>query len=215
MRKLVTLLAAATALTACGSQAADGAANSPELPAPVADSSPAADSTPPEGSEPEPEPEGPKLNDRGNIVKEMGEEGAIMTEAGDAPWVTFTVDSVKPAECTPEWQEYGSPPENGHLVAVQMRFATTPAMAGEPGLEYFTVSGYDFNFIGSDGVTVSSLDTMATYSCLPENQLLTSDALRPGQQYRGAVVLDVPEPSGVLVYQPSSLWIDGGWEWEF
>ena len=58
------------------------------------------------------------------------------------------------------------------------------------------------------------LATIATYGCLPEQQMLTSGQMIPGSQYTGMIILDVPEPNGTLIYRPSSL-MEGGWEWVF
>ena len=157
--------------------------------------------------EPEPEPEGPLLNERGNIEKVLGEEGGIANFEG-TPLVTFAVDAIKPVECTEEYYDYE--PENGRIIAVDMRVATAP----ELGSEYFSVSGFEFSYIGENGVTVSNLSTIATYSCLPEKELLISGQMTPGSQYVGKVLLDVPAETGTLVYRPMSV-ADNGWEWKF
>lgn len=152
-------------------------------------------------------PTGPPTNNRGNIVKALGEEGAVMAEDG-TPLFTFAIDSITPdATCTEEYSSYES--ENGNLTAVDMRVSTAPASLEELG--YLTVSPGDFSFIGSDGLTFTNVDTIATYGCISDSEKFPSDALNPGSQYAGTVLLDLPETSGILIYQPSSVY-SGGWE---
>lgn len=151
-------------------------------------------------------------NARGNIVKAMGEEAGFLSRSDPSKdLLTFAVDSVTvDPPCT---ADYTQPTENGHFVALAMRLATSPDMAEEPDLSYFTVNPNDFSFVGADGLTVSNLATMAAYSCIDQGQMLTSNALAPGSQYAGTVVLDVPATTGVVIYHPMGN--PSGWEWSF
>lgn len=157
-------------------------------------------------------PTTPAKNARGNIVKAMGEEGGFTSSVHPGKdLLTFAVDSITvDPQCTADYTE---PAENGHFVALAMRLATSPDMAEEPDLSYFTVNPNDFSFVGADGLTVSNLATMAAYSCVDEGQMLTSNALAPGSQYAGSVVLDVPATSGAVIYHPMGN--PSGWEWSF
>ena len=151
-------------------------------------------------------------NERGNVVQAIGEQGGLTDDSG-ADFLTFSVDAITvDPVCTADWAAYGTPVDPGrHLVAVQMTVATSPAVSEE---DYLSLSGYDFTFIGADGVTVDALDSMATYGCLEDSQTFTSDQLGPGQTYVGAIVLDVPAAGGTLVLDPS--WGQlGGWEYSF
>ena len=200
-----TLAAAAVVvLTGCSGTTTEDAEAGPTLPPAASESTSAG-----------PTPTGPETNDRGHIEKSIGEEGGITDIATDTPVITFAVEAIAPAQCTDDWQQYGSPPENGHLVAVSLRFATAPELARSDMASYFTVSSYDFAFIGADGITVDNVDTIATYSCLPSTEQFTQNPLGPGQQYTGRLVLDVPASNGTLVYRPSVLSGPGGWEWRF
>jgi hypothetical protein len=186
--------AAALSLTACGNFV-EGKANdasAPTLPEPQteeeanASADAAATST----------PSGPSTNARGNIVKTLGEEGGLTNEDGTTLF-TFAIDSITPDVPCPG--DYSSPPENGHLTAVST------------DTDYLSVSAYDFSFIGSNGLTFTNVATVATYSCLEESTLFPSAELQPGSQYAGAVLLDLPEAAGTLIYRPSSV-SGGGWE---
>jgi hypothetical protein len=153
-----------------------------------------------------------QTNARGNVVKGLGEQGGI-TNSDGAELLTFSVDSITvDPPCSPDWKKYGTPVDAGHhLVAVGMQVTTSAAVTDA---DYLTVSGYDFKFIGADGITVDSLDSVATYGCLDDTAEFTSDTLGPGQKYAGTVVLDLPAASGTLVLDPS--WgQSGGWEYSF
>ena len=122
--------------------------------------------------------------------------------------VTFAVDSITvDPQCTGSYPE---PSENGHLIAISLRVATSPEM---PSDMFMYFSATDFKVIGPDGLTKSGLDTLAAYSCFDEGERFTSDDLGAGQQYAGQIVIDSPTPTGALVYAPGA--VDGGWEWAF
>ena len=149
---------------------------------------------------------------RGNIVKALGEEGGFTSRTDPGKQLlSFAVDSITlDPSCS---ADYTQPSENGHFVALAMRLSTSPDMAEEPDLSYFTVNPNDFSFVGPDGLTVSNLATMAAYSCVDQGQMLTSNALAPGSQYAGTVLLDLPASSGSVIYHPMGN--PTGWEWSF
>lgn len=197
------LFAGSLALTACsGNGAAGEQASGPTLP-PTTTS--AGETTTP--------PSGPVLNERGNIVKALGEEGGFTPAQGSTDrFLTFAVDAVTPdVPCT---GDYPQAPENGHLVRVDLR-ASTSASATPTDLAGISFYAANWQFIGSDGVTVSgqTLATVGAFSCLPTSEQFTTDPLAPASQYRGAVVIDAPEAHGTLVYRPA--FMQGGWEWTF
>lgn len=161
------------------------------------------------------DPTGPELNDRGNIVATLGQEAEITDYTIGEPVISFAVDAITPADCTSDWAKYGSPPVNGHLTAIDMRVATAPELAQSDLGNLFTVSANEFRFVGSDGITRGNLSTMATYGCLDDSEEFTSDILAPGSQYVGKLVLDLPETTGTLVYQPLLLTSAPGTEWNF
>lgn len=199
--------AAAIALTACGGgsvKEVEGNASAPTLPSAQSEeeANASADAQASTSSA-----AGPSTNQRGNIVKTLGEEGGVTAEDGTFLY-TFAFDSITPdVPCT---EEYASDPENGHLTAVKLRLSTGAVTPDQLG--YLSVSGYDFKFIGSDGLTFTNVSTAATYSCLDQSALFPSAQLSPGSQYAGVVLLDLPEAAGTLIYQPSYLSAGGGWE---
>lgn len=191
MRRTALLVTAVVlALTGCGEDAPETTA-SPPLPSVATPSETAAAET-------------QAVNERGNVVMQLGEE-AQLGEAGGETMVAFTVDSIAP----PPQCEFVEPPENGHLVALQMRVSTSAELS-----DTFLILPADFSFVGADGVTVSNLDTFPAFSCLDPGQQLTQDPLSPASQYVGAVVLDVPAPTGTIIYRPTMA-PRAGWEWQF
>lgn len=210
MRKIIVLAVTAITLTACGGTASETASEtSARATLPEAPSSSVAPST-----TAEPTPTGPERNERGNIVKKMGQEGAFLDPEGN-DLVVFAIDAIGPVQCTADWAEWGEEPENGHLIAADLRMATTPEFQGSLIQEYgFTVNPNDFQFVRPDGVTVSNLATMSTYGCIPDGETFTQNELNPASQYTGKVVLDVPALKGTLIYKPFFA-EDGGWEWSF
>jgi hypothetical protein len=198
--------AAAITLTACGNTTTDDTSAGPALPSVQNEEANA--SADAEASAAAATTSGPKTNQRGNIVKTLGEEGGLTSEDGRTLY-TFAIDSISPdVPCTEEYSSYD--PENGHITAVQMRLATQAFTPDD--FSYLTVSSSDFSFIGSDGLTFTNVDTMATYGCIADSKKFPSSDLQPGSQYAGIVLLDLPEASGTLIYRPSSVYNGGGWE---
>lgn len=217
LRRTALAATIALTLTACGGSIADEvAAQQRFVSAPTLPDVPGAQPDITDEYEPEPttaaptttEPAVPtsEVNARGNIVKTLGEEGGLFAEDGTALY-TFAIDAITPdVECT---EDYSYDPENGHLTAVQMRVSTGAVSPDELG--YLSVSSYDFQFIGADGLTFTNVSTIATYSCVDPSSEFPGSQLAPGSQYAGVVLLDLPAANGTLIYQPSISY-DGGWE---
>jgi len=201
MRRTTLIAPALLLLAACGGGATQDDSASLDLPA--VQSSEATETT-------EPSPAQPATNDRGNLVKALGEDASITDENGDAV-VTFAVDTitVDPA-CT---SDYSEPAENGHFIAAAMRVSTASGVNDTLG--YFDINPNSFSYIGPDGVTQTNLATFAAYACISDSEQFPSGGFGPGQQYVGTVVLDVPDTSGSLIFAPSGLGLPGGWEWTF
>jgi hypothetical protein len=150
----------------------------------------------------------PSVNERGNVEKQIGEEAGVSAPDG-SPALTFTVDAIQvDYPCTSDYPQASA---NGHFVGLSMHVTTAPNL---PADSYFDISATDFSFIGSDGVTVSNVDTFEAFTCAPDDEQLPSGPLGSGQQYVGTVVVDVPETTGIVQYRPLYL-SQGGWEWHF
>lgn len=164
-------------------------------------------------SRPEPEsrkaPESvPELSQRGNLVKAMGEEAALLDPNGE-PMVTFTVHSITEGTCT---EPFAEPPENGQYIFLDVSLSTAPDLLQDYGsAEFGLVGGWEV--ITPSGQTSNAmLESFGAFTCLPEAQQLPS-WLGPGESARGTVVLDVPTPSGTLMFH--DLIDSTGWEWKY
>jgi hypothetical protein len=211
MRKSLSIaalaLTATLALSACGSQNAvtpgNGSTPSESTKAPV--TAPTADPIPTDTPVAE---DGPVKNERGNIVTAFGDTGTISSSASGAVQTKFTVHSIKPIACT---GEFAQAPQNGKTVAVDITVETTKELAKD-SYPKFTLSGYDFKYIGANGTTFNgNLATTATYSCIPDSETFPSDGLGPSEKTRAKIILDVPATKGLLVLK-SGL---SGFEYKF
>ncbi len=202
--------AGALMLSACAAEQADPQSG-PELPTVTSDSS---GQQTPEETPPEETPPAQDVSPRGNAIAAIGQEIPLAVE-GDTVTATATVDAI--TVDPPCLDDYDGPsqPENGHFVRMDVRAATQSADPAGPG-EYTarpSLNENSFTFVGPDGLTYNgSLATYSAFTCLPDEERLPSE-FGPGQQFAGALVLDVPAPSGTLVF--SSFMGGSGWEWNF
>lgn len=211
---LVPLGIAATLLLAgCGSDATTAEAPSVE-PANPASSTSAEAEPAPETTEAEPTEEATtqapaaEKSERGNLVKQIG-EGAGLTYEGEQT-VSFVINSITvDAPCT---AEFATPPENGHIVVLDVSVKTEPALAEDPFGEFW-MSPSSWKAIAPNGTTSNaSSGTAAAFGCLPQQEMLPQ-SIGPAEQATGKVVLDVENPSGILIFQDPSA--SAGWEWTY
>lgn len=140
----------------------------------------------------------PVVNERGNIVKKLGEEGGW----GEGRAATsFTVDKViVDPNC-----KYPTGPSSGHTILVEVRVATG---AEQSNLASSILNSANFAEIGTDGVTRPA----EFGSCTDARRLPQSYGAN--QKYQGAIELVVPEADGSLVLNAQSS-TSAGWEWRY
>ncbi|MGY1730140.1 hypothetical protein ACI798_01370 [Geodermatophilus sp. SYSU D01045] len=210
-RRTIPAVLAGASLLLTGCSSADSSQEEATASSKAKASSPALPPTSTSAAPSTAEATGPARSARGNIIKQLGEEGGFTaSEAPDAPRVfTFAVDSITvDPQCS---SDYASEPANGHYIAISLRASTSAEF--DPST-YLTISQYDFQVIGPDGLTVNDVSGNA-YSCLAPNEQFTSDPVGPGQQYVGTIVIDAPVTSGTLAFIPGALGAPTGWEWSF
>ena len=195
-------LAAATlsfaALTAC---AAPATSSAPTLDVPKATEAPP---TPTIASA-----QPANLSPRGNVPKKLGEVAAF-GPTQDQLVVKFAIDKITvDPKCT---SQFAGRPLNGHFIRLDVRAETDPSMAANT---FYSINPFEFATVGADGITESSLMTGAAITCVDTSALLPSGSFSPGSKYRGALILDTRNPSGVLVFRPGFMGTSGGWEWEY
>ncbi|WP_232211885.1 hypothetical protein [Saccharomonospora halophila] len=186
-------------LTACSPPNSDAgsAGGPPSLPATANSSTPSGETD-----------NGPERNERGNLVKSLGEEAGVFPrgEGPDSPGsVTFAIDEI---DVDPECGEYGQAPDEGHTLILHVRVATGDDREIAQRLSG-VLNPFNFAEIGEDGVTRPAEAGMCTDSSrgLPMN-------FGPNQQYKGVVEIVVPEASGILTLT-TPVADAGGWEWTY
>jgi hypothetical protein len=192
-------MAAGLCLTACsgaGASPQSAITTSPTLP-PTTSATPATSSA-----------AAPSLNARGNLVKQLGQDGGFADAAGTEQVFTFAVDAITPDPVCDSG--YAQEPQNGHYIAVDLRASTTANYTEQGVPVLFTAD--QFHVIGPDGITLTSLGGNS-YSCIDDRRKITQDFLGDAQQYRGTVVLDSPVEHGTLIFLVAGA--EGGWEWTF
>jgi hypothetical protein len=205
-RSMSAALAAAACcatLAACGGTEVSAAANTSSTPATSASASKSSTGTT-SAAAPSTTP-GPTINQRGNIVKQLGEVGGIKNTAA-GPWiVSFTVDAIR---VDPQCDAPGaSEPLNGHFIAVDLHVTTDPSLTDQ-----VFIAEKDFAIVGPDGVTDTNVVGYG-WECLRNR--FPDNPLGPGQEYVGSIVLDTAKTSGALVFTPYLNQDNSGWEWQF
>lgn len=169
---------------------------------------PTEEAEPVDAEEPETPPT-PEPNERGNLVKQLGETGGLTDETTGEWTLDFKVTEIVPNfQCTFEGAE---PPVNGQFVALRFEVNTTAkwdsALMGD-----FSMNPYDFQAFDANNMRVNDPVGNA-YLCLNEGEQLPS-TMGPAQSANGTIVLDVPAGAGVVAYRP--IYVQGGgWEWTF
>lgn len=164
----------------------------------------AAPSAQPRAVEPSAAPT-PAVSERGFTVTRVGEPFVVPDEAGE-PLATFTVTAltVDPPCSAPA----ASAPRNGHFVRVDLSAQTSDSFTmGDVALRegmFRVVDDAGFTF---DGM----IATPEAFTCLPPDEQFPL-VLTPGASIAGALVVDVPSASGILI---ADGFTRGGWEWTY
>lgn len=159
-----------------------------------------------------------KENDRGDLIKDVGEPAAMFDPStpDKEVWTQFKVTDIKEAECTSPYAE--KPAEGNHLLQVDLEVETKKQMRdffeeseASPAALMFNT---DWSAYASNGTTMNSIDSAATYMCLnSEDQI--PDMIGPAEKAVGSVVLEVSDASGEIAWRP---WFGGGetgWTWAY
>lgn len=150
------------------------------------------------------------VNDRGNLVKEVGQLAGIGDPDGEMA-VEFTMTDLEVGfECTSEWADE---PANGQFIAMTFEVETFPALSESSYFDSFYMSEYDFTLFSEEGQREND-STGNAYMCLDEGDRLPSD-MGPGEKATGVLVLDTALDSGSIVYSTYTDDGEGAWEWSF
>jgi hypothetical protein len=142
------------------------------------------------------------VNERGNVVKKVGEAGAIRDIAQDVVIVNFRVTKIADFKCKDT--DY-TKNENGKYIALDFNVETKT----DPGKMLDGVGfKYRWESIRKDGLSVGA-DTLSANMCTTlENEI---DGLKPNRKYNFRIVLDVHNDVDSVVWNGVS---DSGWEWK-
>lgn len=150
-------------------------------------------------------------NDRGNIEKQIGEEGSVTGENGENIY-SFKVTGIEPDfKCT---NQYAQEPENGNFVKLDVQVTSADAKTIKD--QYYTNSIYmqggAWKYIAANGTTYNGdLGSGSSYMCLPESETIPAQ-IGPNEKVTGSIILDVPAADGTIVY--SDPMVNGGWEYK-
>ncbi|QFG69558.1 hypothetical protein [Ornithinimicrobium pratense] len=215
----IAALAAALLVGCTGQEAAEVPADQT---APSGTQEPTPDRSPAETGEDtadETDPPGPDdaEADRewGAQIMSPGLEGYVSQNVGE--WTGIYLDSqlvaafvIEEMELLGDCPNDRAEPENGYFLALQIA-AETGADMEEQGLAQFPLTAQDFQVRLRDGGLVEGLLGNAA-DCLPEDERLP-EALGPGEEASGVVVLDVPLDFEAVVLEGRRYALSGAWEW--
>jgi hypothetical protein len=152
-------------------------------------------------------------NERGQLVKKIGEAATLFTDGEDAPpTLTFKVTSIKPIQCD---APYATPPK-GTAIAVALEIVTSPTFSGPLEVDgqagMISFRPYYWKGYASNGTRMNTVESSVQQGCLADSTKLLPDYFGKGEKLNGLVVLDVTTPTGEVSFDPNG---GGGWVWKY
>lgn len=152
-------------------------------------------------------------NERGQLVKKIGEEAILVTDGYDAPpTLTFKVVSIKPIKCDGP----NATRPNGTPIAVALEIVTSPTFSGPLEVDGRTgmISFRPHYWTGyaSNGTRMSTVESSVEHGCLADKTTLLPGYFGKGENLTGLVILDVATPTGEVSFAPNGV---GGWVWKY
>lgn len=137
---------------------------------------------------------GAKVNERGNLVKHVGEKAGAFAADGKTEVASWTVTGIeKDFTCTSP-----SPQSSlqGHFVALDATVATSRGLKQE----FEFGNGSTWKYIKKDGsVWNGDPESIPSSTCVAEADHLPNQ-MGPGLKAAGKVVFDLPDTDGYLVF---------------
>lgn len=148
------------------------------------------------------------VNDRGNLVKELGQlAGVTLSEDSSVVLAQFAAtDIVVDIECTAEFADAS---KNGHFVGIHLNVETTPELAQDE-IGSLSFSQWAWQAFDANDKRVNDPMGNALW-CLDAADQLPAD-IGPGQSVSGWIVLDLPTDHGAVVL---TMGASNGWEWAY
>lgn len=140
----------------------------------------------------------------GYRVKEPGQWVEVTLE--EEPAAVFRIqDVVLDLECAD-----GAQPENEQFIGLEVEVEANPDME-ELGMDQLPMAAQDFQVRLTDGGITGGLRGNGA-NCLPEDERLP-EAVAPGEELTGTVVLDAPEDVEAIVLDGVRYQMSQGWIW--
>jgi hypothetical protein len=208
MKKLAPLagLALALALTGCQAPAQPASTTTPS----ASESTTAAAA---EESSPMPVPSAtPKTNDRGQVVKKVGEKAYTLNEAGESDF-QMKVTGFDFIKCDGVYAQE----MDGYVLAVGVEMETTKDFVGNSSfndvMDVLLPGAYSWTGYESDGTKMSDLTGGdGIINCFDDGRKLFPEYIGKGEKAKGQVLLNVTTKSGEVAFDPFGF---GGWVWEY
>lgn len=151
------------------------------------------------------------VNDRGQLVKEIGETASMVNLDGNTTF-EMKVTGFEFTECDNPYTDIA-----GFVLAVGVEMATTKdytsgtSINSTPNVlipDSYSWSGYE-----PDGTKMADLGSGDDIlNCFNDGTKLFPDYLGPGEKASGQILLNVTTESGEVAFNPDGI---GGWVWEY
>jgi hypothetical protein len=153
---------------------------------------------------------GPARNDRGQIIKKVGQVGGWLQEDGESYDLAFKVNSIKPIDCGDQ-----APKPTGMTIAVALEVETSPdfegplTIDGQPG--FISFDSHNWKGYAANGTRMNDVATDVTINCHAHEAEELPFEIGKAEKAEGIIVLDVTTPTGEIAYEMG----DGAWVWEY
>lgn len=181
------------------------------------ETSPSASKTPPAAETPAaavPEAELPSptrnTNDRGQLVKKIGETAGSAGADGEQD-LEFVVTDFEFVKCSKYAGEL-----NGMALAAHVEVETSRDFEGPLNVDgasgLISFGSYYWKGYEPDGTRMNQVDSQTIQNCFDSKAKLLPEYIGKGEKAKGMVLLDVTTKSGEVAFAPDS---GDGWVWKY
>jgi hypothetical protein len=154
----------------------------------------------------------PNMNDRGQVIKKIGEEARLVGEDGETTF-RMKVTGFDFVKCDGVYAE----DMTGYMLAVSAEMETSKDFVGtssfNDAMEVLLPDAYSWTGYEPDGTKMSDLTGGGVVSnCFDNGRRTFPNYLAKGEKAKGQILLNVTTKSGEVVFDPNGM---GGWVWEY
>jgi hypothetical protein len=151
-------------------------------------------------------------NERGQLVKKVGEQASTMNEAGEIDF-KMKVTGFDFIEC----DGIHAQEMDGYVLAVSVEMETTKDFVGNSSFNdamgVLLPGAYSWTGYEPDGTKMSDLNGGdGIINCFDDGRKLFPEYVGKGEKAKGQVLLNVTTKSGEVAFDPFGI---GGWVWEY